>query len=288
MKKQRLTVILLSILFLYFLFSDAVSLYQLTKWKDAPTTFWIRSVLSFLILIIGCIGLLQYHFSAYRYSKLLRLYLSFCCFQYPLYLITSLLTFFHLRAKYNIPSYSIITPLVIFLSAVICFYTLFIINKARKPQFIFYESDALTYAQFEPVSHSTRFLNRIIDVGVILFFIYSFYESIKYFFIWDSSFRSTLTPGYIYIFIIILYFFYYFFLEALFKITIGKIITDTTVVNEEGANASLSQILARTFSRFIPFEPLSFLFDSRGWHDSISNTYVIKERYDWEPDKTII
>jgi hypothetical protein len=48
------------------------------------------------------------------------------------------------------------------------------------------------------------------------------------------------------------------------------------VVDEYGEKPSLSQILGRSFARAIPFEVFSCLGE-RGWHDTMSNTYLIKD-----------
>ena len=60
--------------------------------------------------------------------------------------------------------------------------------------------------------------------------------------------------------------------------TPGKYVTKTTVVNDYGVRPSLLQILGRSAARFIPFECFTF-FDaqSRGWHDSMSNTFVVSD-----------
>jgi uncharacterized RDD family membrane protein YckC len=72
---------------------------------------------------------------------------------------------------------------------------------------------------------------------------------------------------------------YYIPQEALFGRTLGKLVTGTMVVNEEGGKPSLGQVVGRTFSRFIPFEAFSFFVSSaRGWHDSIPRTYVVRVR----------
>jgi hypothetical protein len=42
--------------------------------------------------------------------------------------------------------------------------------------------------------------------------------------------------------------------------------------------ARFSQILGRTFSRFVPFEPFSFLGSGHGWHDRWSDTRVVRTR----------
>lgn len=72
---------------------------------------------------------------------------------------------------------------------------------------------------------------------------------------------------------------YYIILEYFTGRTMGKLVTGTRVVNKEGGTTSFVQILGRTFSRLIPFEPLSFFGSTgRGWHDSFPNTYVIETR----------
>lgn len=69
----------------------------------------------------------------------------------------------------------------------------------------------------------------------------------------------------------------YFVSETLLKgKTVGKYITKTKVVLIDGSNPSYLDYLKRSCSRIIPFDPLSFLgSEGRGWHDSISNTYVV-------------
>jgi uncharacterized RDD family membrane protein YckC len=70
---------------------------------------------------------------------------------------------------------------------------------------------------------------------------------------------------------------YYFIFEALFQVTPGKLATGTHVVDWNGNKPSLLQILGRSLTRFIPFEPLSFFGRSPdGWHDRWSGTYVVK------------
>jgi len=72
---------------------------------------------------------------------------------------------------------------------------------------------------------------------------------------------------------------YYNVFEILFARTIGKFITGTVVVNEFGEKPSHENILIRSLCRLIPFNPLSVLmFGGRGWHDSISKTYVVDKK----------
>jgi uncharacterized RDD family membrane protein YckC len=62
----------------------------------------------------------------------------------------------------------------------------------------------------------------------------------------------------------------------LFQATLGKIITKSTVIDENGDKIGVGRAIGRTLSRLIPFEPFSFFFSERGWHDSITDTHVVK------------
>lgn len=130
-----------------------------------------------------------------------------------------------------------------------------------------------------PANRWLRFANYIIDyiamvimvivVGVVLIFID---ESFIEWFEGDDT-RVDLIVG------ILVTLIYYTSMESLFGRTIGKLITGTKVVNENGQRPSFWQVLGRLFCRFLPFEMFSFLGEtSRGWHDSIPNTYVINVR----------
>lgn len=76
---------------------------------------------------------------------------------------------------------------------------------------------------------------------------------------------------------------YYFTVESLLQSSLGKLVTGCVVIDEYGNKPNAMQILGRSFARLIPFEAFSCLGDnSRGWHDSISNTYVVqKEDLKW-------
>ena len=75
----------------------------------------------------------------------------------------------------------------------------------------------------------------------------------------------------------LLYALFYFMFEGISKgRTIGKYITKTKVVDQQGNELTLNAYAARSISRIIPFEPLSCLGNTgRGWHDSLSNSFVI-------------
>lgn len=76
----------------------------------------------------------------------------------------------------------------------------------------------------------------------------------------------------------VIFFLYYYLLEKFLNgRTIGKYVTGTKAVTILGGKPSNSDLLKRTFSRLVPFDALSF-FGTNGWHDSWSDTRVVKIR----------
>lgn len=72
-------------------------------------------------------------------------------------------------------------------------------------------------------------------------------------------------------------FVYYFLMEKYTFKTLGKYATNTIVVSIDGSEPTTSQLVKRSFSRWIPFDGLSFLgVNGKGWHDSIAKCYVVK------------
>jgi uncharacterized RDD family membrane protein YckC len=69
---------------------------------------------------------------------------------------------------------------------------------------------------------------------------------------------------------------YFLFMEGFTQKTIGKLITGTIVIMDDGSKPAAGTVALRTLCRFIPFEAFSFFNDSaRGWHDSMTDTYVV-------------
>lgn len=72
---------------------------------------------------------------------------------------------------------------------------------------------------------------------------------------------------------------YYTVMEGAFNgKTIGKLITRTRAVCEDGSPLTWEKAALRSLCRLIPFEPFSFLASTRGWHDTLSKTYVVDDR----------
>lgn len=72
-----------------------------------------------------------------------------------------------------------------------------------------------------------------------------------------------------------IFFLYYAISEGLGGTTLGKLICGYTVIDEYAHKVSFSKALLRTVCRYIPFEAFS-CFGERGWHDTLSKTYVVK------------
>jgi uncharacterized RDD family membrane protein YckC len=70
-------------------------------------------------------------------------------------------------------------------------------------------------------------------------------------------------------------FIYYSVQEGFFGRTLGKLLTHTKVVNEDGSPLTLWRGFIRTLCRFIPLDALSYLVDPVGWHDVVSKTRVV-------------
>ena len=75
-----------------------------------------------------------------------------------------------------------------------------------------------------------------------------------------------------------LYFGYHFIFEYCFGRTPGKFITNTIVVNLDDKKPDVKSLVIRNLSRLIPFDNLSFLAGTNGWHDGLSRTQVILMR----------
>lgn len=135
--------------------------------------------------------------------------------------------------------------------------------------------------QFVMASHGKRFANYIIDriCWTVLFFLFGLlmaatgsYETVAW--------MEDINPIMDYFLTAVVATLYYALFEFLANgKTIGKFITRTRVINEYGETPDFGTILGRSLSRFVPFEPFSFLGNqATGWHDKWSNTMVIEDK----------
>lgn len=119
-----------------------------------------------------------------------------------------------------------------------------------------------------------RFVNNLLD-GIFAYSFMKFIISIIVIFSPDviKSFENNQEVQLI--FILISTIAYYLLFEGISGRTMGKLFTQTKVVDSEGKKPDFSTILLRTFCRFIPLNALSFLFATKGWHDALSKTSVV-------------
>ena len=148
--------------------------------------------------------------------------------------------------------------------------------------------ELISEIQLIPASTGQRFLNFLIDnlllrfglsmltgmaVGMTLAFVAPDYmlelsQSDNTFGLWALS----------YLIVIVNYLVYYTICEKAFKgYTLGKLITGTRAVREDGNELTLRDALLRSLSRLVPFEVFS-AFGGYPWHDSWTKTRVIKSR----------
>jgi uncharacterized RDD family membrane protein YckC len=74
------------------------------------------------------------------------------------------------------------------------------------------------------------------------------------------------------------YLIYYTICEKAFKgYTLGKLLTGTRAIREDGQELTFKDAILRTLSRIVPFEVFSG-FAERPWHDTWTKTMVVKSR----------
>jgi len=73
---------------------------------------------------------------------------------------------------------------------------------------------------------------------------------------------------------------YYPLTEGLLKgKSLGKFITRTRAVRQDGSEITMQDVFMRSLSRLVPFEHFSFLGSTdRGWHDKWTDTRVVNEK----------
>lgn len=151
------------------------------------------------------------------------------------------------------------------------------------------DEETLIENHFVYATQGQRFLNWLIDnllmryglsylSGMGLGFIIGiaapdFFQNIAY------SENSTIILGLIGVLLAYLnYIFYYTLCEKLFKgYTLGKLITGTRAIRQDGGELTFRNAILRSLSRCVPFEVFSG-FSTLTWHDSWTDTMVIKAR----------
>jgi uncharacterized RDD family membrane protein YckC len=118
-----------------------------------------------------------------------------------------------------------------------------------------------------------RFVNLLIDVYAIQIAFRVFYE--LYFGENPQGWDDVMVNIYAVRLCMILYFVSEFYTGK----TLGKLITGTKVISTEDDKPTAQQILYRTLSRIVPFEPFSIFFSNTTWHDDWSDTVVVNNNF---------
>lgn len=149
--------------------------------------------------------------------------------------------------------------------------------------------DSFITLQYTEASLGSRFLNFIIDnlfmrfavsylSGYVIGFLFSLMAPE---FVASLAFQEETSTSWILFALIIGYFnyiTYYTFCEFAFKgYTLGKLITGTKAIREDGKALRFRDALLRSLSRIVPFEPFS-AFGNKLWHDGWTKTMVVKAR----------
>ncbi len=109
-----------------------------------------------------------------------------------------------------------------------------------------------------------RLINYLIDSFIIGVIVLKITNTLK---------SNNIQIDYFYVYLLF-YFIYYFCCELIFRQTIGKVITNSVVIIN--SDNSLNSIFIRSISRYIPFEPFSFIIGDREvWHDKLSQTKLV-------------
>jgi uncharacterized RDD family membrane protein YckC len=70
-----------------------------------------------------------------------------------------------------------------------------------------------------------------------------------------------------------------FFIEWITKgRSLGKYITGTEVLMEDGTKPTVGMYFKRNICRIVPFDAFSYFGFGRGWHDQWSDTYVVHKK----------
>jgi uncharacterized RDD family membrane protein YckC len=141
------------------------------------------------------------------------------------------------------------------------------------------------FFEYNKASQGQRFLNFLID-NVIIRIALGYVTGLAAGYLLmqlfpEFAYSLSYNKGRLYLISILIvltdYLLYYTLFEGLFKgRTIGKLITGTRAITENGTELTFKEAFLRSSCRLIPCEAFSGL--GTPWHDSVTNTIVIKTR----------
>lgn len=139
--------------------------------------------------------------------------------------------------------------------------------------------------QYQEASTSKRFGNYLIDVLFCQYalgfatgyLVATIMNAVNPVFLYEALYGDGQTSFYIYLYLVAIFtwVFYYTICEKAFRgITLGKLITGTRAIREDGSELTFKDALLRSLSRIVPFEVFSAL-GGRPWHDTWTKTVVV-------------
>ncbi len=250
---------------------------------DIRGKYYFMNIFLFVLMLIGTF---IYIFTKKKETRLLRFCFAILFYSYvfvSFLIIFNLFNIYVLNNGFAVLSHGLAVPKYYFvfvllnlifklLYGYISYYCLKVINNSKQLC-----SDATEDLIHDTeVSRTTRFFHYIVDT---IFSFVLFFPFFKYI-IADFIFKFLPNDERFILFVILVMarFSYYLFFEAIFNATPAKFFTETRVVSEyKDEKLNFSKVFVRTLCRFVPFEPFSFFF-SYGWHDTWSETTLVKEK----------
>jgi uncharacterized RDD family membrane protein YckC len=248
-------------------------------------TFTMYTLLDFA----GLAGIIVYASSGYRNNSLLRFYLAVIAFQLASSLLFNTILFTLprdlLRSGYvqylKEPKALLFNLLLPALQTGLAIWAMILLRGQRTPRIVTIPGGEQPVYTFAFVGKGLRFCNLLIDDLFLILFILSKIYILNLF---NSDFgddwlaSAEIFGSVLFSFVVMIFrLIYYLFHEGIFNTTPGKIVTGSAIITENGSRPHFGQILGRTFSRIIPFEPLIYLFIDRPLHDSLPETWVVEE-----------
>jgi uncharacterized RDD family membrane protein YckC len=141
----------------------------------------------------------------------------------------------------------------------------------------------------EPATMGQRLANYLIDIVIFYAFIFIISMIFGASLVASGNADAATTDaeveaamggiGIIYLVVFAVFFAYYTLLEGSKGKTIGKMVTKTRVVRDDGEPMNFGKAFFRALCRIVPFEVLSIFFgNGKMWHDSWTGTSVVKDK----------
>lgn len=251
---------------------------------DFTNRFEHLDIWNFVFYLLLFIGSLQFIKTKGRETRFIGFVFSVIFFNAIIVLLQSTFYKFFLTKWQDVTSLQIFSIIIGYLALMGVLYVSYRVLKLIKSE---KEIDVIITENKMIVTDTgkwQRFFHWVVDLAVMSLVVIPVIISLGYW-LADSGIlegNETLQKFFrgrwsLYTIIFVLILIYYPISEILFGSSPGKFLTESRVVNSKAESPNSSTIFLRTLCRNIPFDALSF-FSKRGWHDSLSETYVVKEK----------